>query len=207
MLNREDAAMRYIPISDGALVQHCLDGNQLAFEELVHRYSGDLFRFILPYVGDNDQAYDILQSVFLQLYVSLSTLRMNTSLKPWLFQVARNRCIDELRHKPVVHFSELELGTNEDEGAPLFALPDSAPLPEEVAECHDLQHCLQQAVQALPPKYRAIVLLRYASQLSFAEIGQVLAMPEATAKTYFQRAKSLLRRSLVHDPRVVTDKP
>ena len=55
---------------------------------------------------------------------------------------------------------------------------------------------LQRAIDALPPKFRAVVLLRYASQLSFSEIGQALQMPEATAKTYFQRAKPLLRASL-----------
>ena len=50
------------------------------------------------------------------------------------------------------------------------------------------------AIQSLPPKFRAVVVLRYASQLSFSEIGKVLSMPEATAKTYFHRAKALLRK-------------
>jgi DNA-directed RNA polymerase specialized sigma24 family protein len=55
---------------------------------------------------------------------------------------------------------------------------------------------LHEAIQTLPVKFRAVVLLRYASQLSFSEIGQALNMPEATAKTYFQRAKPLLRAAL-----------
>jgi RNA polymerase sigma-70 factor (ECF subfamily) len=114
-----------------------------------------------------------------------------------LFQVARNRCLDELRRKRAIHFSELESTSDEDELSPLAALPDTSPLPEEMAERHDLQECLQRAIQALPPKFRAVVLMRYASQLSFSEIGQALNMPEATAKTYFQRAKPLLRASLV----------
>ena len=69
-------------------------------------------------------------------------------------------------------------------------------LPEELAERNDIQAILQQAIDTLPPKFRAVVLLRYASQLSFAEIGQALNMPDATAKTYFQRAKPLLRAAL-----------
>jgi RNA polymerase sigma-70 factor (ECF subfamily) len=88
------------------------------------------------------------------------------------------------------------MGNDEDELAPLFAIPDSGPLPEELAERHDLQNRLQQAIQLLPPKYRTIVFLRYSSQLSFSEIGAVLHMPEATAKTYFQRAKPILRANL-----------
>ncbi len=78
----------------------------------------------------------------------------------------------------------------------LADMPDQSPLPEDLAEHHDLQECLQRAIQTLPPKFRSVVQLRYAGQLSFAEIGQVLRMPEATAKTYFHRAKQLLRTTL-----------
>lgn len=183
-------------ISDGSLAKQTLTGDQQAFEVLVQRYSAPLFNFICHFLGDYDQASDILQQVFLQLYISLPTLRTGEPLKAWLFQVARNRCLDELRRKRAIHFSELETTSDEDEVSPLAAIPDSRPLPEELAECHDLQQHLRQAIQALPPKFRSVVALRYASQLSFAEIGQILSMPEATAKTYFQRAKPLLRAAL-----------
>jgi RNA polymerase sigma-70 factor (ECF subfamily) len=66
-----------------------------------------------------------------------------------------------------------------------------------VVERHDLQALLQDAIQTLPPKFRSVVILRYASQLSFSEIGQILSMPEATAKTYFHRAKVLLRKIII----------
>ena len=188
---------RHVPeISDGVLAQQTLAGDQQAFEALVKRYSTPLFNFICRFLGDYDQACDISQQVFLQLYLSLSTLRTGDPLKAWLFQVARNRCLDELRRKHAIHFSELESVSDEDELSPLAAMPDTSPLPEELAERHDLQERLQQAIEALPPKFRSVVLLRYAGQLSFSEIGQVLAMPEATAKTYFQRAKPLLRTAL-----------
>ena len=59
-----------------------------------------------------------------------------------------------------------------------------------------MQDMLLKAIRALPPKFRAVVLLRYASELSYAEIGRMLQMPEATAKTYFQRAKPLLKVGL-----------
>ena len=87
--------------------------------------------------------------------------------------------------------------SNEDEDlSPLAIILDTSPLPEDVAEHHDLQQMLQEAIATLPPKFRAVVLLRYAAQLSFSEIGQTLQMPEATAKTYFQRAKPLLSVAL-----------
>lgn len=183
-------------ISDGFLAQQALAGNQQAFEALVQRYATPLFNFICRFLSDYDRACDVSQQVFLQLFISLPTLRTGEPLKAWLFQVARNRCLDELRRKRAIHFSELEAVNDDDELSPLDSMPDSGPLPEELAERHDLQEQLQRAIDTLPPKFRSVVLLRYASQMSFAEIGKVLQMPEATAKTYFQRAKPLLRATL-----------
>src|SRR2546428_14180111 len=146
--------LQHEEMSDGMLAQQALAGSEWAFEVLVHRYSTPLFSFIYHFLGDYDQACDILQQVFLQLYLSLSTLRTGEPLKPWLFQVARNRCLDELRRKHAIHFSELESVSDEDELSPLAAMPDTSPLPEELAERHDLQERLQQAIEALPPKFR-----------------------------------------------------
>src|SRR5215469_2355148 len=104
--------------SDGLLVQQALAGDQHAFETLVQRYSTPLFNFICRFLGEYDQACDILQQVFLQLYISLPNLRTGDPLKAWLFQVARNRCLDELRRKRAIHFSELESLNDDDELSP-----------------------------------------------------------------------------------------
>ena len=183
-------------ITDGMLVKQTLAGDQRAFEILVQRYHVSLFNFICHCLGDYDLACDVAQQVFLQLYISMPTLRTGEPLKAWLFQVARNRCLDELRRKRAIHFSELETVNDDDELSPLAILPDNTPLPEEIAERHDLQRALRAAIDSLPPKFRSVVLLRYAGQLSFSEIGKALSMPEATAKTYFQRARPLLRTAL-----------
>ena len=193
---RERAKTPSPEISDGVLVKQTLAGDQYAFEMLVRRYNVPLFNFICHCLGDYDQACDVLQQVFLQLYISMPTLRTGEPLKAWLFQVARNRCLDELRRKRAIHFSELESGNDDDDLSPLAIMPDTRPLPEEIAERRDLQQSLQRAIQGLPPKFRSVVLLRYAGQLSFSEIGKTLNMPEATAKTYFQRARPLLRAAL-----------
>src|SRR5258708_29503095 len=100
---------------DGVLAQRCLDGDQQAFEALVKRYSGPLFTFIRRFVGEYDAACDILQQVMLQLYLSLPKLRTGEPLKAWLYQVARNRCLDELRRKRAMHFSELEKEIDEED--------------------------------------------------------------------------------------------
>jgi len=184
-------------MTDAVLVDKALSGDQAAFELLVRRYKTPLFNFICRFLGDYDLACDVSQQVFIRFYTSLPKLGTGYPLRPWLFCVARNCCIDELRrkHRHTLHFSRLE--KSEDELAGLYEIPDSEPLPEEVAERHDLQALLQEAILALPPKFRSVVILRYTSQMSFVEIGQVLSMPETTAKTYFYRAKVLLRKTLL----------
>jgi RNA polymerase sigma factor (sigma-70 family) len=193
---RERTKIQTPEITDGMLVKQTLAGDQRAFEALVQRYNVPLFNFICHCLGDYDLACDVSQQVFLQLYISMPTLRTGEPLKAWLFQVARNRCLDELRRKRAIHFSELESASDDDDLSPLAIMPDLRPLPEEIAERHDLQASLRSAIEALPPKFRSVVLLRYAGQLSFSEIGKTLNMPEATAKTYFQRARPLLRNAL-----------
>src|SRR5215469_8117404 len=102
-------------LSDNVLAQRYLEGDQQAFEALVNRYSGSLFNFIRRFLGDYDAACDILQQVMLQFYISLPKLRTGEPLKAWLYQVARNRCLDEVRRKRAIHLSELEQGPDEDE--------------------------------------------------------------------------------------------
>jgi RNA polymerase sigma factor (sigma-70 family) len=185
-------------MSDAVLAQQMLAGDQRAFEVLVHRYSTPLFTFICRFLDDYDQAWDVLQQVFLRFYTFLPRLNSREPYKAWLFQVARNCCVDELRrrNRHAIHFSQLESTNDNYETSLLDDIPDSSPLPEELAERHELQQCLQEAIRTLPPKYRSVILLRYAAQLSFSEIGQVLSMSEATAKTHFHRGKQLLRRTL-----------
>jgi len=186
--------------SDGILVQQVLDGNHDAFAILMDRYNSLLYRFVYHYLGEYDQACDVVQHVFLQLYISLPKLLTGDQLKPWLLRVAQNSCRDELRkrrRRRVTLFSALEWQAEEDDISPLATLPDLHPLPDEVAEFNELQRRLMCAIQSLPTKFRSVVLLRYIHQYSFSEIGQALEMPMTTAKTYYYRACSKLRTSLV----------
>jgi RNA polymerase sigma factor (sigma-70 family) len=196
MRTQEYKTIQSTELSDGLLGVQCLHGNERAFEGLFKRYRPALFKFIFTMLHEYDLACDVLQQVFLQLYLSLPKLDTGRPLKSWLFQVARNRCLDELRRKRVILFSELETSNEVGESEMLTILPDPHPLPDEMAERHDVQDRLLRAIQCLPPRFRSVVLLRYARQLTFPEIGKALGMPEATAKTYFSRAKPLLRASL-----------
>ena len=176
---------------DGQLACQALQGDEVAFEELVRRYHFPLFHFIYHLLGDYDRSCDVLQQVIVQLYLSLPRLNQEQSFKSWLFKVAHNRSIDELRKKRSVPFSEWEPGDVDE--TELTTLPDSAPLPQEMLEYRELQQTLRNAIEQLPVHYQDIVLLHSFWQLKFPEISERLGMPEATVKTYFHRAKRLLR--------------
>ncbi len=143
-----------------------------------------------------DLVCDVLQHVFLQLYLSLPLLQSEKPIRGWLAQVTRNRCVDELRRRRLLLFSELDMSEDEEVASPSYALADPDPLPEEVIERYDLQQRLLRAIEALPSRYRRVVLLRYVRQLSFPEIAQQLNLPLGTVKTQFWRAKPLLCAAL-----------
>jgi RNA polymerase sigma factor (sigma-70 family) len=166
-------------LTDDDLVQQAQSGDQDAFAMLVERYSALLFRLSSQLVRDEHLAQDVLQQVFLQLYRSLPTLRQEGTLKAWLLQVARHRCSDELCRRRPLFFSEIASVLDGDECVFLTRLPDPDRRPEKQVEL------LLAAIELLPPNFRAVVRLRYATQPSFREIGQALSIPAATVKTYF----------------------
>lgn len=193
-------------VPDGVLVEQAQAGDQCAFELLVNRYHRSLANFIGGFLKDGEQVSDVLQQVYLQLYLSLPTLLTNMSLKGWLLRVARNRCLDELRRRrrhAEAPFSTLAWDAGEEDLSPLEAIRDPNPLPDEVAEWVDLSCSLQKAIATLPPRVRPIVRLRCFGQLTFAEIGRTLNLSETTAKASFYRALPLLRKMLAGDRHAV----
>jgi len=196
---RQNSVLRGQGVPDGVLVGQAQAGDQRAFELLVRRYHCPLVSYIQGFLKDSEEVSDVLQQVFLQLHLSLPILLTHVSLKAWLFRVAHNRCVDELRRRRrrvEVPFSTLAWEDKEEELSPLEAIPDPAPLPEEVAERIDLYCSLQEAIASLPPKFRPILHLRCFRQLSFSEIGRTLKMPEPTVKACFYRSLPGLRRAL-----------
>ncbi|GIW05826.1 MAG: RNA polymerase sigma factor [Dehalococcoidia bacterium] len=184
-------AVEYATLSDETLAANFLAGDVSAFEALVVRYSRPIYNFAFRFVGNADDANDVAQATFLQLYTHLASVRLDQALRPWLFQIARNKAIDVLRARRQVLFSDLD--REDDDLSAVEQVPDREPLPESIVEHADLQRILGEAIACLPPKYREVVALRYTSDLTFKEMGEALGLPENTVKTLFQRAKSRLR--------------
>lgn len=185
--------------ADSTLVQQSLAGDHAAFETLVERYSAPLVDYLSRQCRDESLVQDMVQHALVQLYVSLPLLRAHLPLKPWLLRVAHNRYVDECRRRELVPFSQLALACQEQE-LPFFdTLPDPDLLPEEQVERQESRRRIQWAIRALPPRQRGVVWMRYADQLSYAEIARRLHISESTAKASFFRARPLLRRLLADE--------
>src|SRR5437764_2022301 len=135
-------ARAYDPSPPSAL---SLEGQQIiaarrrdpaAFEALVRRHQGALFNFCWRMLGQSDDAADVAQETFVQLYSHLDRLDATEPLAPWLFRVARNRCIDLIRRRRTVTLTLP--GDTEDPNVPIEPADDE-PLPEQLAERADLQ--------------------------------------------------------------------
>jgi RNA polymerase sigma-70 factor, ECF subfamily len=188
--------------TDHFLIERACTGDGSAFETLVQRYQGKLLCFAQTHVG-SEQAYDIVQFVWLQLYRSLPVLQSSPTLsgkdlalKHWLLKVAWNRCVDEMRwckSHPQLSFSQLEEMGEENGTSMLLAFQDTAPIPEECAIQQDERESLRKAIELLPPLPRVIVWLRYSEAISFIEIARRLHISPASAKMHYYRACMKLR--------------
>lgn len=181
---------------DTILARRVLAGDQEAFETLVQRYTPLLFQAIASYVSEYDEVCDLVQQVLVQWYLSFATLDKERPFKSWLFQVARHRCIDHLRHKRAISFSQWEAASGAEGMELLQAIADPQSLPDDVVEQQETQREVWDAIQSLPDRARRIVLLHGIAQCTYVEIAQLLAIPETTARTSFHRAKPLLRRAI-----------
>jgi RNA polymerase sigma-70 factor (ECF subfamily) len=180
--------------TDEALAERVQRGDVVAFEALVERYHRPIYHFAYRLLGRAEDAEDATQDVFIQVYGALPRARLDVPLRPWIYRIARNRCLDLLKRKRAVVFSALAAAEDDEAGVP--DVPDADPLPDELAARADLQRILSAAIDSLAPAYREVVALRYAGDLAFGEIAVVLGMPENSVKTRFQRAKAMLRVAL-----------
>ena len=187
--------------TDEDLMLRAISNDPVAFETLVERYRGLVFWYSLKLLKNNEQAEDVTQAVFLQLYLSHPLPRKeSTSLRRWIMQVAQNRCLDVLRQRKreqqrSILFCELEAQGGE-KVSPIDEIADRSALPEAIVELHDLEQAIHVAIEALPPDCQSSLLLRYKEEFTFPEIGAKLNMPTETAKSHVKRARAVLRNVL-----------
>lgn len=162
-------------------------GDPAAFEEVVHRYRSKVHGLALSVLGTwrAAEAEDVVQEVFVQLYRSLPSLRLESGIGTWIYRVAFNRAVD--------HRRRLE---RQGRLAREDPLPEAAAPAEDPALRHEREAHLRQAVDELPDLYRASVLLFYWLDYDVQEIADRLGVAPGTVKSYLFRARRIIDRKL-----------
>ncbi len=178
------------------LVRRARAGDRFAQEELVQRHRRSMFLLALQLLGNRDDALDVVQDAFLRFFTTLQRFDVRRPLKPWLYQIVRNRVVDLYRRRRVRRNEPLDRG---DDGGPALQLHDPAADPERDAGRAELRLRLWRALDQLSPKQREILVLRDYQDLSYAEIATALDIPIGTVMSRLHGARQRLRKILQDD--------
>ena len=186
--------------SDVQLMLDVKEGDQQSFELLLQRYRTPLVNFLYRMVRSREQAEDLAQEVFLRVYRAREDYEPSAKFTTWLFRIATNLALNSLRDH---RYQKLEISMD----APIVAdAEDGDERPMEVADEHpDIeQHLVEEtrkkmirhAIEKLPEKQRAAVLLHKYQELDYAEISKILRCSESALKSLLFRAYETLRVEL-----------
>jgi RNA polymerase sigma-70 factor, ECF subfamily len=188
------------PADDAALAARIAAADQSAFETLMRRHNGRLFRVARAILKDDADAEDALQDAYLDAYRNMSRFRGDARLGTWLVRIVVNRALMRLRktRKDPVVVSMAERNGQ----------PDTAPVdypdvisesPAHAAVRAEVRRLLERRIDELPVTFRTVFVLREVEELSVEEVSECLGIPAATVRTRLFRARALLREALARE--------
>ena len=189
----------YADASDGELAQRVAKGDQAAFEAVMRRHNRALFRTARAILHDDAEAEDALQEAYLQAYRTMGSYRGEARLSTWLARVVANEALMRLR-KRARRSTIMPLRPDVDvEEISQIAEGDMQQGPESLARRAEMRKLLEERITALPGAYRAVFVLCAVEEYSVEETASILQIPEATVRSRFFRARSLLREGLASE--------
>ncbi len=180
---------------DRGVVEAVLSGQQHRFNELVERYQTQIVNYVCRMLGNYEDAVDLSQDVFLKAYSALGSYRPQYPFPAWLFRIARNAAIDEIRKRRLATVS-LDAPMEFEDGEAGREVESPGLNPQDSYLGLEFADRISSAIDRLPEKYREPIVLRHAADLSYEEIADALELPIGTVKTRIFRARDALRQSL-----------
>jgi RNA polymerase sigma-70 factor (ECF subfamily) len=178
---------------DDVLVREIRAGSGVAFAQLMHRYERLVHRVAYGFVGDRDEALDVVQETFLKVHSRLHEWRGEGEIRNWIARIAANEAMNRSRSRRLHAADSLE----EDR------LEPSAPTQDSALRDREARGALQRSLAVLPPRQRLAVVLRYYQEMSTREIASVLECSEGTARNILFRSLQKLRSVLKESEGVV----
>jgi len=178
-------------MDDQSLVRRVQEGDQEAFTELVDRWQNKIHRFAYGFLADADDAGEITQKTFIKAYQKLDTLDDRGKFSSWIYRVANNLCLDELKRAGRRKSTPLELWNGESVAGTI-----NPKTPADTLETRELEQILRKALLTLSEEQRTVVILKEYEGLKFREIADILGEPENTVKSRLYYGLKHLRRTL-----------
>jgi RNA polymerase sigma-70 factor (ECF subfamily) len=183
--------------SDEQLLGLYARGELAAMGVLVGRYQKPLFTFLVRMNGDRARAEDLLQEAFLRMIEHAETFEGSSRLKTWLYRIARNLCIDEMRRQRHRRHASMDAEQASDDERTLHdRIAANAPHSDRTAVSHQLSQSMLAAIERLPDDQREVFLLRQVHALQFKEIAEITAVSENTVKSRMRYALERLQDAL-----------
>jgi RNA polymerase sigma-70 factor (ECF subfamily) len=189
--------MSVVTNEDRKSIDRVLDGDYDAFEELVDKYQGRVFRHLRKMVRDEQLAEDLLQETFFNAYRGLKGFSGNSAFSTWLFRIATNNALMFLRkNRPEsVEYNDEIRG---DTDFPFLTdSPEFLRTPQEMLLSKEGRMKIEEAIDDLPVLYRSVLVLRDVEGFSLKEVAQIMEASVSAIKSRLHRARNAVRESLV----------
>jgi RNA polymerase sigma-70 factor (ECF subfamily) len=185
------------PDPDAALMLRVKRGDRVAFAELVEKFKQPLFNFICRTLRDETESEDLAQNVFLQVYKSRQRYERTARFSTWLFTIARNLCLNEIRRRSRHPAESIEASHVEHEDQPQRQYEDKKNfLPTENILHGELAQKIEDALAELPENQRTAILLCRQDELSYEEIAGILDCSLSATKSLIHRGRETLKEKL-----------
>ena len=179
-------------LTDTQLVRRVLAGETALFEILVHRHSQQIYRAARAILRDDDEAADVLQETHLRAYRNLEQFAGRAKFSTWLTKIAVYEARARARRKAVRGGKFKDSATARE----FWNEPSTEPDSEKRVLVREMKTMIEAAIDALPPPYRTVFVMRTVEELSTADTAACLNLTEDAVKTRLRRARALLRKKL-----------
>ncbi len=180
--------------TDEDLVAAVLKGDRERFGDLIDRYQGRLVNYLFRLLRNADDAHDLAQEVLVKVYQVLDRYDPQYKFSTWLFRVAQNAAIDQIRRR---RLKVVSLRQEDEEGeARDWDLPSPERGPYGELRNQERGEAIQEAIESLPWEYRELILLRHFGELPYEEIARIKEMPLGTVKNKLFRGRQMLKEKL-----------
>jgi len=179
--------------TDEQLIARFQSGDERAYIELVNRFRDRLINFVYPFLGDFEQAEDVVQDTMLKLYEKKHYYREIAKFSTWIYTIARNLANTELRKKKRRKTTYISRMTREERQ---YEIPAVQPDLNQNIQNEFIRERINEAIKELPEHFKTVIILRDIQELSYDDISNIVGVPLGTVKSRINRARLQLQAEL-----------